>query len=229
MNTNKQAVETALRTLLVLYTEEHAINSKREIDNDYLIENLSAIAYSNEFVTSYNTKKLLSELREHHQLIINFSNPDRILDVMNFLAVKDDFIALIKEYLATKNKEEAKDLLLKLIKDFSNIEDAKQIGSVSKDFISSGIFNMLVGYILGKELKKQLTLEDFTQMEEVKEDKVSPKLLVNLNSVLEYFNSLDIEQLGNKNIIYQNFDKSRSVRKLSIRNRYKVRKNSSKN
>lgn len=220
MNTNKQAVETALRTLLVLYTEEHAINSKREIDNDYLIENLSAIAYSNEFVTSYNTKKLLSELREHHQLIINFSNPDRILDVMNFLAVKDNLVALIKEYLATKNKEESKVLLLKLIKDFSNIED-EQIGKVSEAFLSSGIFNMLIGYILGKELKKQLTLEDFIQMEEVKKDKVSPKLLTNLDGVLEYFDSLDIEPLDDKKIVYREFNKSFQVKKFSIRNRYK--------
>lgn len=229
MDINKLAVETALRTLLVLYTEEHAINSRREIDNDYLIQNLSTIADGDRFVTSYNTKKLLSGLREHHQLIINFSNPDRILDVMNFLAVKDKLIALIKEYLATKNKEEAKDLLLKLVKDFSNIEDAAAIGKVSKDFISTDIFNMLVGYILGKELKKQLTLEDFIQMEEVKEDKVSPKFLANLDSVLEYFNSLDIEPLENKNIIYRSFDKSVHVKRLSIRNRYGMRKNSNGN
>ena len=224
METNNNAVEIALRTLLALYTEEYALNSKREIDNDYLIQKLSSIAYSNRFITSYNTKKLLADLRKHRELIINFSNQKRILDVMNFLAVKDEIIILIKGYLDTKNKEEAKGLLLMLIKDFSNIEDAGEVGQVSKEFNSTGIFKILTGYILVKELRKQLTLEDFIDMEAVKKDKVSPELLTNLDGVLEYFYSLELEPLKDKKIVYRNFEKSMRVKKLSIRNRCKDRK-----
>ena len=222
MKKNDMAIETALRTLLALYTEEQALNSKREIDNDYLIQNLSSIVYSNRFITSYDVKDLLKELRKHIELIRDFSNPNRILDVMNFLAVKDKLMALIKYRIVLKNDDQAKYLLLKLLKDFTNIENSTVY--FSKDFNSSNIFNVLMGYILIKETNRNVTLEDFIQMEAVKQGDIKPRLLTDLDSILDYFEFLDIKPLEDTRILYRNFDKSTYIDKLSIRNRYKVRK-----
>lgn len=218
------AIQTALKTMLALYTEEHALVADREIDNNYLIQNLSALLYSNRVVTSYNTKKLLSGIRENRDKVRDFSNPDRILDVMNFLAVKDDLIVIIKKYLDGKKTEEAKHFLLKLTQDFSNFQHTKQGIEISKNFSITDIFNMLIGYILIKEFRKPLTVDDFVMMEMAKDNVLSLQLLLNLDSMYGYFKSLDHIDMPDRKIVYRNFDKSVKVNKLSIRNRNKVRK-----
>ena len=198
------AVETALKTLLAIYAEEYAEGS-RDIDNDYLIQKLAEIAYSKNFVIGYDTKKLLTDLRRHKELIRDFSNPNRLLDVMNFLAQKDSFISIIQSQCAGKDRKEKEEFLLKLTQDFSNIKTSPIY--IDDNFIKSDIFKMLTGYILIKELRHPLTLEDFIVLEEVKTDEVSPKLLFNLNRVIGYMNTIDVKPLEEKSIIYQYFER----------------------
>ena len=191
---------TTFKTVLALYTEEWASYTGREIDIEGLRQNLYIIAKSNSFVSQYNIKKLLKDLRS--KPIIEFINSEVLLDVMNFLANKDKIIA----NMHSLTKEE----FLKLIVDF-NPETLNIQGYINVD-----ILKMLTGYILLKQ-NANLSLEDFRKIGEVKD---KPNDLSALNYVFNYIQSTPLED-SKETISCSDFHQKAKVKNLFFKNKVK--------